>query len=387
MSTSITIVALDVLFTLPKNDKMANKGPSVDAILDRFPIKDITKHSGDPKFQAILYSHNQLKANTASILANIGGGHFGLFGLIIQSKTYETLTGSPFVKHTNPGTRPSYPTGISVETAAEILWQHKVNQGEFHTMHNTYLVLTKQIVRAFDGLYIKVIKIRHVKFLGVPSLDIIQHLYKSYGTINQVDIDDNEKKMSKHYDSTLPIEVMFDKIEEGMEVAEAASFSYNKNQILQKSRIEWNGKAMGNLLWPIFKAHLSKAHSENLHIEQATSQVSGFANAAVYESNNGYHRKTTAEIQTLIEATEIDRIHVANLSAYNNNLMSTITTITTKMATIKNITGTIQSKINQLALNVPQGSVHTVTRNRAPGNHPSDKNESYCWTHGWTINN
>ena len=328
MSTSITLVALEVLFTLPKNDKMDNNGLSVDEILDRFPIKDITKHSGDPTFQAILYSQNQLKANAASILANIGGGHFGLFGLIIQSKTYETLTGSPFVKHTNPGTRPSYPTGILVETASEILWQHKVNQGEFHTMHNTYLVLTKQIVRAFDGLYLKVIKIRHVKFLGVPSLDIIQHLYKSYGTINQVDIDDNEKKMSKHYDSTLPIEVLFDKIEEGMEVAEAASFSYNKNQILQKSYlliiqtgkykescIEWNGKAMGNLLWPIFKAHLSKAHSENLHIEQATSQVSGFANAAVYESNNGYHRKTTAEIQTLIEATEIDRIHVANLSA------------------------------------------------------------------------
>ena len=117
------------VFTLPKNNKMANNGLSVDTILDSFPIKDINKHSGEPTFQAIWGDHNQLKANAASILAGIGGGHFGLLGLIIKPKTYERLTGSPLVKHTNLGTHPRYPTCISVEKAAEILCQHKVNQG------------------------------------------------------------------------------------------------------------------------------------------------------------------------------------------------------------------------------------------------------------------
>ena len=97
---------------------MANNGLSVDTILDIFPIKDITKHTGEPTFQDIRDSHNQLKANAASILSDIGGGPFGLLGLIIQPKTYETLTGIPFIKHTNPGTHPSYSTGISVGKAA-----------------------------------------------------------------------------------------------------------------------------------------------------------------------------------------------------------------------------------------------------------------------------
>ena len=134
---------------------MANNGLSVDTILDSFPIKDITNHLGEPTLQAIWDSHNQLKFKSASILAEIGGGHFRLLGFIIQPKTYETLTGSPFVNHTNPGTHPIYPTGISVETAAEILRQHKVNQGAFHTMHNTNLALTKQIISFFGGLYLK----------------------------------------------------------------------------------------------------------------------------------------------------------------------------------------------------------------------------------------
>ena len=53
--------------------------------------------------------------------------------------------------------------------AAEILRQHKVNQGAFHTMHNTDLALTKQIISVFDGLYLKGIETRNVKLLGVQS--------------------------------------------------------------------------------------------------------------------------------------------------------------------------------------------------------------------------
>ena len=94
---------------------------------------------------------------------------------------------------------------------------------------------------------------------------------------------------------------------------------------------------MGNQLWPIFKAHFSKAHHENCHIEQATAQVSGFANAEIYEANNRYHRETTAEIQTLVESTDMERIHVANLSLEKTNLTRTITTITTEMANINNL--------------------------------------------------
>ena len=66
----------------------------------------------------------------------------------------------------------------------------------------------------------------------------------------------------------------------------------------------------------------------------------------------------TAAIQTLVEATEMDRIHVANLVAENTNIKRKITTITTEMATIKNLMGKIQAQINQLALNIPQGIVH-----------------------------
>ena len=145
------------------------------------------------------------------------------------------LTSSPFIKRTNPVTHLSYPTGILVETAAEIHRQHKVNQGAFHTMHNTNLALNKQIISAFDGPYLKGMKRRYEKFLVVPSLDIIQHFYDNYDTLNQVDIDNNDKKMSESYYPKLSIEVLFDKIEEGMEVAEAESSLYNKNLIVKKA--------------------------------------------------------------------------------------------------------------------------------------------------------
>ena len=86
---------------------------------------------------------------------------------------------------------------------------------------------------------------------------------------------------------------------------------------------------MGNQLWPIFKAQFSKSNIENWQVEQATAQVSGFANTSVNKANNGYHIETTAAIQILVEKTKMDRIHVANLVAENTNLTRTIKTITT----------------------------------------------------------
>ena len=103
--------------------------------------------------------------------------------------------------------------------------------------------------------------------------------------------------------------------------------------------IKWNHKAMGNQLWPILKEHLYKVHNENRQIKQATDQVSGFANAAVYEEKNGYHRETTTEIQTLVEATYMDRINVANPAEDNTKITRNITTITTEMETIQNLMG------------------------------------------------
>ena len=160
--------------------------------------------------------------------------------------------------------------------------------------------MTNQIISDFDGLYLKGVDWRQVKFIGVPSLNIIQYIYDTYVTLNQVYIDENGKKMRDYYDATLPIEVLFDQIVEGMEVAEAGRCLCNKNKIVQKSYffiiqtgrykeacIKWNPKAMRNQLWLIFKEHFSKAHSENRNIEQATSQVSGFTNAVVYKANKG----------------------------------------------------------------------------------------------------
>ena len=40
--------------------------------------------------------------------------------------------------------------------------------------------------------------------------------------------------MSENYDPTLPIEVLFDQIEEGMEVSESASCPYKKIKLYKK---------------------------------------------------------------------------------------------------------------------------------------------------------
>ena len=97
---------------------------------------------------------------------------------------------------------------------------------------------------------------------------------------------------------------------------------------------------MEKQLWPILKAQFSKEYCENHHTEQATSQVSEFTNTTINE-----------------------------------------------ITTIKNLMGTMQPQINQLLLKGQKGSIHTVTHNCAPGNHPPEKNESHFWTKNWARKN
>ena len=54
-------------------------------------------------------------------------------------------------------------------------------------------------------------------------MGLIQHLYDDYGTISPMDIEESEQKMKKEWSLLEPMVDLFEKIEEGVEFAEAAN--------------------------------------------------------------------------------------------------------------------------------------------------------------------
>ena len=86
---------------------------TVETIREGFPYPSIDKQPGYPTYAIISEVHKKLKTNSASVHSNLGGGQHSFLGLTLQAMTYTTLTGVPFILHTNPGTVLTIPAGSS----------------------------------------------------------------------------------------------------------------------------------------------------------------------------------------------------------------------------------------------------------------------------------
>ena len=63
-------------------------------------------------------------------------------------------------------------------------------------------------------------------------MDLLVHIYTTYGEIGPDDLEENEKRMNESYDATEVVEILFDQIDDAVEFADNASKSYTDLQVL-----------------------------------------------------------------------------------------------------------------------------------------------------------
>ena len=95
-----------------------------ETIKANFPFPTIPQEPGLPTFQIVNDVHNKSKANAASISSSLGGGAHGLLGIGLSPATYHQITGSHFIRPTNPGSLPQNVNGTAVVMSEQIR-QHK----------------------------------------------------------------------------------------------------------------------------------------------------------------------------------------------------------------------------------------------------------------------
>ena len=217
---------------------MAAKAPSVESIREGFPYPTIPKQNGLPTYESIKAVHIKLKTNAASVPSNLGGGAHGNLGLILSDTIYHTLTGHHFVRTAHPGATPVLPEGQpTAALIGELVRQHTAELIAYYETERTDQALKQQVLNAFDDMYTRGLRNTHTGYASVTALQIITHLYTSYGKITSMDLETNDAKMKAPYDSTQPIEVLFQQIEEAQEFAEAGEASYSQATLLNNAYI------------------------------------------------------------------------------------------------------------------------------------------------------
>jgi hypothetical protein len=306
-----------------------------------------------PTYASIKLAQSELNGNAASVHTNLGGGLHGHLALTIPSAKYLTLSNNTaFVPPVNPPPNPVHVAGATAITVNEDNRQHLQQQKDFKTYHDVDKALRNQIIASLPDLYIRAVKDDTTGYGNVTSLTMLDHLWKTYGTITQPELKENEKRMQLPWNPPTPIEVLFTQLDDAVAFAHAGGEDFATTQVIRTGYeiIEANGLFETACREWRQRAPAAKSmqqfheHFRNADLDRASTTTTGTA---------GYHSNANHVAETPPHVPFNNTANQAELIA--------------------------QAVHNQVALAMAALNKNQSTARR-------DRPDAYCWTHGISKN-
>ena len=325
---------------------------STDSIIAQFPHQTISPIPGRPEYNTIAALHRKLNANAAAVFSSRGDGRHGHLALTVSDAHYLTTTGVPFIPPTNPGIHPTIALDATTAEIAHANRQHEALQREWRTWISTENSLRSQVLGAIDELYVHTLSSTITGFTNVTVRQLLQHLYSTYGRIDEATLQENDAMMKKDFDHLLPFEHFVKQIEDSMELAEAANTPYTSQQVILigynimfKTGVftdeckAWRKKPISTKTWANMKLHFAEAFRE-LHVSSTTASSAGYNNSAnmiqvgqpTHEGNT-FQEETATALANLAEATAADRTTVQEIANANSALVKQLSSVTASLNT------------------------------------------------------
>ena len=151
----------------------------------------------------------------ASVASNLGGRRHGHFLLTMTAEENREHTGFAFVPPHNPG---NYPQRMgSAQEQALRTEKFRQYQALFRKYISVDGALKNQIVTAVEPVFLSPLLDQLTGFGQVSALTMLQNLFSSYKTIDEIDLEENSVKMMGPYDPTEPLARLIEQLEKGRE--------------------------------------------------------------------------------------------------------------------------------------------------------------------------
>jgi hypothetical protein len=203
--------------------------------------------------------------------------------------------------------------------------------------------------------------------------------------IAPTELTQNYERLNSPYDPNLPIETLFQQIQDARAFAVAGGQPDGAAMIIKVAYTlvfnTWlfpdacracKSRAFARKTWAQFKIDSATAHRD-FRLTNQTAQQSGFhsANMMIEQGRNDSMQDTVDAIAQLATATASDRGTVATLTTTNAKPANQLEAAHALIAQLKNEITTLKNKIKPSW----QGQRPVKTTN----------NDSYCWSHGYQV--
>jgi hypothetical protein len=350
-----------------------------------FPHSSLPKVTGEPTLEDLKVIRRLLNTNNMSIASYEGGGRHGHLGITMTNEEYFAIAVDVFPVPYNPGPSAAVVAGMMAAVIAETTRLHREATQVNRTYHNVDQAIKKVIIESFDDAYLNALSDEIVGYTNCTSLQLLTHLLTYYAMIAPTEITQNYERLNTPYDPNLPIETLFQQIQDARAFAVAVGQPYGADMIVNVAYTlvfntglfpdachAWQSRAIAGKTWAQFKIDFATAHRE-FRLTNQTAQQYGFHRAnMMIEQGRDYSMKDTVDaIAQLATATASDRGTVATLTTTNAKLANQLEAAPALIVQLKSEIALLKNKIKPAW----QGQRPVKTTN----------NDSYCWSHGYQV--
>jgi len=228
-------------------------------------------------------------------------------------------------------------------TGAQIAAAERTNaeaQRVFRLYHAVDAALKAQLLQAVADLYIQALANPHLQYANVTCLDILTHLWESYGIIAQQELDANIERMNAAWHPPSPIESLWSQLDLARAFATAAGemipvsnvIRMGYNILFRTGQFSEACRKWRQRLTPAGDAPTIAQFKEHFHLANEDRRLLATTSSAGYNSANS--ATTPTSIPSLLCMTTQTAITAAVAAAIANHLQATPTARNTPAAKV-----------------------------------------------------
>ena len=155
---------------------------------------------------------------------------------------------------------------------AQVLHKHKEQLHLFREVEGIEKALIQQIIKSVEAPYLAAIRDRVINSLTGTVQQILAYLQTAYGRVSPQMLEDHEQELRNlSYNPRLPIDVVFNAVEDYIDFAELTSqqqtvakayIAINKKRRFKTTITEWNCRPESIKNWINNKTHFHQVHQE-----------------------------------------------------------------------------------------------------------------------------
>jgi hypothetical protein len=132
----------------------------------------------------------------------------------------------------NPGPSAAVVAGRTASVIAEMTRLHREAAQVYRTYHNVDQTIKKVIIESVDDAYLNSLSDEIVGYANCTSLQFLTHLLTYYALITPTELTQNYERLNTPYEPNIPIETLFQQIQDARAFAVAGGKPYGAAMIV-----------------------------------------------------------------------------------------------------------------------------------------------------------